>query len=263
MITQTGTMQEGQRVTPRIPDKFNTSSHNSGSLSPPKMHSLCLGLALMTSANMALPVDTAFQESMERRGAAKPGKCSRRQVGFNSYKFFRNLKQRLFFSKRILIKEIGGKRGEDKVNFNSGSCGTGASQAAGLDPVPELFLRWSWETGTWLTTVLQGCETRTEDGKQTDGAGLAFPTQCSTISASYYKGAWKRGSWRGQKMLGTSRFASGQLLIITLHGQSCPSVAEGWCWAANVRASTLALWFRGCVRPLTFLADGRSSMMLS
>lgn len=97
-----------------------------------------------------------------------------------------------------------------------GSCGTGASQAAGLDPLPELFPQRRWETGTWLTRVPQGWETRTEDGKQTDGAGLPFPTQQSTISASYYKGAWKRDGWRGQKMLGTSRFAPGQLLIIAL-----------------------------------------------
>lgn len=100
----------------------------------------------------------------------------------------------------------------------------------------------------------------TEEGKQTDGARLAFPTQHSVISASFYKGAWKRGGWRGQKMLGTSRFAPGQLLIIALHRRSRPSAAEGWCWAAKVTASALALQSRGCVHPLTFSGGGRSGV---
>lgn len=114
--------------------------------------------------------------------------------------------------------------------------------------------------GTQFTRVPQGWETRTEDGKQTDGAGLAFPTQHSTISASYYKGAWKQGDWRCQKMLGTSRFAPGQLLIIALCGQSCPSATEGWCWAAKARASMLALRSCGHVHPLTFAGGGRSGV---
>lgn len=143
------------------------------------------------------------------------------------------------------------------------SCGTGASRAAGVDPLLELFPWQRWETGTWLTGVPQGWETRTEDGKQTDGAELAFPTQHSAIPARYYKGAWKRGGWWGQKMLGTSRFAPGQLLIIALCGWSCPSATEGWCWAAKARASTLAQWSHGHIHPLTFSGGGQSGIMPS
>lgn len=75
--------------------------------------------------------------------------------------------------------------------LTQGSCGTGASRAAGLDPLPELFPQQRWEMGTWLARVLRCCETRAEDGKQTDSAGLPFPTQHSAISASYCKGTWK------------------------------------------------------------------------
>jgi len=67
------------------------------------------------------------------------------------------------------------------------------------------------------------------------------------ISASYYKRAWKQGSWQGQKRLGTSGFAPGQMFVIALCGRSCPSATEGRCWAAKARASTPALRSHGRV----------------
>lgn len=105
--------------------------------------------------------------------------------------------------------------------MNSGELWEWGSWTAEPDLLPGLFCSSSNQRPACGSPVPHRAGKPEQRMENTDGTGLVFPTQHSTISASSYKEAWELGGWQSQKPLGTCRFAPEPLLITNLCSQSC------------------------------------------